>query len=52
MEPEAKPKSMTDSWLTLCYEKLSRGYGMSIEEVKSAIITIKDGQVTVTKGKK
>lgn len=42
-----------DSWLVLGYEKLAREYGLTIEEVKTATITIKDGEVTVkTKGKK
>mgnify|MGYP003559815652 FL=1 len=42
-----------DSWLVLGYEKLAREYELSIEEVKSATITIKDGEITVkVKGKK
>lgn len=42
-----------DSWLVLGYEKLAREYGLTIEEVKSTTITIKDGEVTVkAKGKK
>ena len=40
-----------DSWLVLGYEKLAREYGLTIEEVKASIITIKGGEVTV-KGKK
>lgn len=40
-----------DSWLILGYEKLAREYGLSIEDIKSSTITIKDGEVTV-KGKK
>jgi hypothetical protein len=40
-----------DSWLVLGYEKLAREYELSIEEIKNATITIKDGEVTV-KGKK
>ena len=40
-----------DSWLVLGYEKLAREYGLTIEEVKAATITIKSGEVTV-KGKK
>ena len=40
-----------DSWLVLGYEKLAREYGLTIEEVKQATITIKNGEVTV-KGKK
>jgi len=40
-----------DSWLILGYEKLAREYGLSIEEVQQATITIKGGEVTV-KGKK
>lgn len=50
-------KDMTDSklnsWLVLGYEKLADKYGLSIEELKASVITIKDGEVTVkTKGKK
>ena len=46
-------KSKLDSWLVLGYEKLAREYGLTIEEVRQATITIKDGEVTVkTKGKK
>lgn len=50
-------KDMTDSklnsWLVLGYEKLAREYELSIEEVKEATITIKNGEVTVkVKGKK
>ena len=42
-----------DSWLVLGYEKLAREYGLTIEEVKNATITIKDGEITVkVKGKK
>lgn len=42
-----------DSWLLLAYEKLAREHGLTIEEVKAATITIKDGEITVkTKGKK
>lgn len=42
-----------DSWLLLGYEKLAREFELTIEEVKSATITIKDGEVTVkVKGKK
>lgn len=42
-----------DSWLVLGYEKLARENELSIEDVKAATITIKDGEVTVkTKGKK
>ena len=40
-----------DSWLILGYEKLAREYGLSIEDIKSSTITIKNGEVTV-KGKK
>lgn len=40
-----------DSWLILGYEKLAREYGLSIEEVREATITIKGGEVTVKKGK-
>ena len=50
-------KDMTDSklnsWLVLGYEKLAREYGLTVEEVRQATITIKDGEVTVKmKGKK
>lgn len=42
-----------DSWLVLGYEKLARQYELSIEEVKEATITIKNGEITVkAKGKK
>ena len=41
-----------DSWLILGYEKLAREYGLTIEEVKSATITVKDGEITIKKGKK
>lgn len=42
-----------DSWLVLGYEKLARQYELSIEEVKEATITIKNGEITVkVKGKK
>ena len=42
-----------DSWLVLGYEKLAREYELTIEDIKTATITIKDGEVTVkTKGKK
>lgn len=42
-----------DSWLMLGFEKLAREYGLTIEEVKAATITIKDGEITIkTKGKK
>lgn len=42
-----------DSWLVLGYEKLAREYELSIEEVKTATITIKDGEISVkVKGKK
>lgn len=42
-----------DSWLMLGFEKLAREYGLTIEEVKAATITIKNGEITVKpKGKK
>lgn len=42
-----------DSWLVLGYEKLAREYGLSIEEVRTATVTIKDGEITIkAKGKK
>ena len=41
-----------DSWLVLGYEKLAREYGLTIEQVQKATITIKNGQVTVKEGKK
>lgn len=40
-----------DSWLVLGYEKLAREYELSIEEIKNATITIKNGEIIV-KGKK
>ena len=50
-EVKAPVSNKLDSWLILGYEKLAREYGLSIEEVQKATITIKDGEVTV-KGKK
>ena len=45
--------SKLNSWLVLGYEKLAREYGLTVEEVRQATITIKDGEVTVKmKGKK
>ncbi len=42
-----------DSWLVLGYEKLARENELTIEQVKEATITIKDGEISVkTKGKK
>ncbi len=41
-----------DSWLVLGYEKLAREYGLTIEQVQKATITIKNGQITVKEGKK
>lgn len=51
---EKKPVvNKLDSWLVLGYEKLAREYELTIEEVKLATITIKDGEITVkAKGKK
>jgi len=50
---ELKPSNKLDSWLVLGYEKLARQYELSIEEVKEATITIKNGEITVkVKGKK
>lgn len=40
-----------DSWLLLGYEKLAHEYGLTVEEVMKATITIKGGDITV-KGKK
>lgn len=40
-----------DSWLVLGYEKLAREYELTIEEVMKATITIKNGEVTIKKGK-
>jgi hypothetical protein len=40
-----------DSWLVLGYEKLAREYALSIEEIKNATITIKDGEITVKEKK-
>ena len=50
-EVKAPVSNKLDSWLILGYEKLAREYGLSIEEVQQATITIKGGEVTV-KGKK
>ena len=40
-----------DSWLTLGYEKLAREYGLSIEDIKTATITIKSGIITIKETK-
>jgi len=50
-EEKAPVSNKLDGWLILGYEKLAREYGLTIEEVKAATITIKGGEVTV-KGKK
>jgi hypothetical protein len=53
MEELTPVSNKLDSWLVLGYEKLAREYELSIEEVRSATITIKDGEITVkVKGKK
>lgn len=53
MELQDMTDSKLNSWLVLGYEKLADKYGLSIEELKASVITIKDGEVTVkTKGKK
>jgi hypothetical protein len=51
MHKERNNMDKLNSWLTLGYEKLARENQMTIEEVKQATITIKNGEVTV-KGKK
>jgi hypothetical protein len=49
---EIKPSaSKVDVAVRLLEEKLSREYDMSLEELRKATITIKNGEVTV-KGKK
>jgi len=49
---EVKPSaSKVDVAVRLLEEKLTREYDMSIEELRKATITIKNGEVTV-KGKK
>lgn len=40
-----------DSWLMLGYEKLAREYELSIEDIKTATITIKSGIITVKETK-
>lgn len=40
-----------DSWLVLGYEKLAREHKLTIEQVQKATITIKNGEVTIKKGK-
>lgn len=40
-----------DSWLVLGYEKLAREYELSIEDIKTATITIKDGIITIKENK-
>lgn len=37
--------------LVVVYEKVSREYNLTQEEVKASTITIKGGEVTVKKGK-
>lgn len=39
------------SLLSMVYEKVSREYNLTQDEVKASTITIKDGEITV-KGKK
>lgn len=40
------------SLLSMVYEKVSREYNLTQEEVRASTITIKDGEITVkTKGK-
>lgn len=46
-----KMANKLDSWLVVGYEKLAREYGLTIEEVKKATITIKKGEVTIKEGK-
>jgi hypothetical protein len=49
---EIKPTvSKTDSVIRLLQEKVCREYQLTQEEVKASTITIKNGEVTVKKGK-
>jgi hypothetical protein len=41
----------TDSAVRLLQEKLCREHGLTQEEIQKATITIKNGEVTVKKGK-
>lgn len=52
MEVEASSNKL-NSLLVIVFEKISREYDLTMEEVKSSTITIKDGEITVkTKGTK
>lgn len=47
-EPEVTPvASKLDAAITLLYEKVCHEYGIPLEDVRSATIIIKDGQVAV-----
>lgn len=49
---EVQPVSdKVQSAVRLLEEKLCREYDMTVEELRKATITIKNGQVTVKKGK-
>lgn len=46
-------RSKTDTAVTLLEEKLCREYSLTLDELRQATITIKNGEVTVkTKGSK
>jgi len=45
-------RSKTDTAVTLLEEKLCREYSLTLDELRQATVTIKNGEVTVkTKGK-
>lgn len=51
MKEKVSLSNKVESTILLLEEKLCREYGLSLEELRRATITIKGGQVTV-KGKK
>lgn len=53
MAEEIKPSaSKVDVAVRLLEEKLTREYDVTLEELRASTITIKDGEVTIKKGKK
>lgn len=51
VEKELPKVNNLGSMFSVVYEKVGREYNLTQEEVKASTITIKDGQVTVKKGK-
>lgn len=47
-----KPVNKLDSTIAIVQEKVAREFGLTIEEARNSIITIKDGELTVKGGKK